>query len=313
MKRALILATATVTLAAIAIAYSVLAAAADPAGPGTALDTARPGRLLFRDESGRVASVAATDPGGPRQVSDTSCQRFHAAAGTAVCLISEVRSGLPATSALILDHDLHETRRIQLAGIPSRARVSASGRMVSWTVFVTGDSYNVGGFSTWTGILDTRTGYPIINMENIQLYLDGKRYHAADVNYWGVTFGADDNLFYATVATRGRTYLVQGDYARWEARVLRADVECPSLSPDGTRLAFKKRSSPTTWRLHVLELATMRETALAETASVDDQALWLSNTAVAYARGGGVWSVPADGTGTPSLLIPHAGSLTVSG
>ena len=36
---------------------------------------------------------------------------------------------------------LHTARRVALAGIPTRARVSPSGHMVAWTVFVGGDSY----------------------------------------------------------------------------------------------------------------------------------------------------------------------------
>ena len=52
-------------------------------------------------------------------------------------------------------------------------------------------------------------------------------------------------------------------------------VECPSLSPDGTRIAFKTRSDsgvgPITWRIAVLDLATSEVTELAETRNVDDQ------------------------------------------
>ena len=47
-----------------------------------------------------------------------------------------------------------------------------------------------------------------------------------------------------------------------EARVLRENVECPSLSPDNTRIVFKKRMTDgpggVTWRLHVLDLATQK-------------------------------------------------------
>ncbi|WP_433343059.1 TolB family protein [Micromonospora sp. CA-111912] len=315
MKRALVLAASIVALAAVAITYAVLAAA-DPSPAGAALDTTRSGQLLFLDAGARVAAVPSDDPGAARTVGDLSCRRFHSSGGTAVCLTAEVRGGLPRTSALILDSELRETNRLNLAGVPSRARVSPSGRMVAWTVFVTGESYNATGFSTWTGILDTRTGYPIVNIETIPLYIDGRRHHAADVNFWGVTFAADDNRFYATVSTQGRTYLVEGDYAKWEARTLRGNVECPSLSPDGTRLAFKKRVSPSAaepWRLHVLDLVTMREAPLAETASVDDQAQWLSDSEVAYARPGAagssdIWAVPADGSGNPRLLVPAASS-----
>ena len=44
--------------------------------------------------------------------------------------------------------------------------------------------------------------------------------------------------------------------------MVRDNVECPSLSPDGTRLVFKKRTdpeSPREWRLAVLDLASMQE------------------------------------------------------
>ncbi|WP_327085807.1 hypothetical protein OIE66_26105 [Nonomuraea sp. NBC_01738] len=183
--------------------------------------------------------------------------------------------------------------------------------MASWTVFVTGDSYSSGGFSTWSGILDISTGYAITNIEDIPLTMNGRRYHAPDVNYWGITFAPDDNRFYATVATKGKTYLAQGDFGAWRATTLRENAECPSLAPSGERLVFKKRVSPGPWRLHALDLATMRETPLAETASIDDQAAWLDERTVMYARDGNVWKVPADGTGSPALLLKDASSPAV--
>jgi Tol biopolymer transport system component len=97
------------------------------------------------------------------------------------------------------------------------------------------------------------------------------------------------------------------------ARVIHDDVECPSLSPDGTRVAFKKRtgSAERPWRLSVLDLATRRETPLAETRSVDDQAEWLDDGHVLYGAAGAVWSVPADGRGRPSRYIARASSPAV--
>ena len=67
----------------------------------------------------------------------------------------------------------------------------------------------------------------------------------------------------------------------------------------------------------VLDLATMTETTLAETNSVDDQAEWLDNATIAYAlpedastpgSPTDVWTVAADGSGTPRLLVPRAAS-----
>ncbi|MFJ9848309.1 TolB family protein [Streptomyces sp. NPDC101150] len=325
--RIIAVATATALLAAVAVVYTVGAARrAEPADATSAFGLDR-GLLYFRSTgagSGRVARLSA-HPGatgrassrtaGHRTTGGPACERFYAAAGTGLCL--QRRPGIPPRSyAVVLDRRLREKRRIALTGIPNRARVSASGRMLSWTMFATGDSYATSAFSTRTSILDTRTGYLIKNMEEIPLTLDGRRYHSPDVNYWGVTFARDDNRFYATVSTKGKTYLVEGDMQKWSAHTLRENVECPSLSPDNTRLAFKKRvreGADKPWRLYVLDLRTLRERPLAETRSVDDQAAWLDDHTLAYAlpgRGGrpsDIWTVP-DGGGTPTLRVPDASS-----
>ncbi|MFG2222944.1 TolB family protein [Streptomyces sp. NPDC048644] len=323
-------AVAGVLLAGIAVVYTVGAARrAEPADPVSAFGIGH-GQLYFRSTgagSGRIAHLPAPASGaapaakgrasGPhRTTGGPRCERFYAAADTALCL--QRRPGIPPTSyAVVLDRTLHEKRRIALTGIPNRARVSASGRMLSWTMFATGDSYATTSFSTRTSLLDTRTGYLIKNMEEIPLTLDGRRYHSPDVNYWGVSFARDDNTFYATVSTRGSTYLVQGDLRKWTAHTLRENVECPSLSPDNTRLAFKKRvrdGARAPWRLYVLDLRTHRERPLAETRSVDDQAAWLDNGTLAYALPGkesgssDIWTVPADGHGSPALRVPDASS-----
>ncbi|GAA4843136.1 hypothetical protein [Kitasatospora terrestris] len=267
--------------------------------------------VYYRDAaSGRVARR-----GGPAD--GPSCERFYAAGDRALCL--RALPGTPArTEAVVYDRRFTVLRTVTVPGIPNRARVSASGQLLSWTTFAVGDSYAVSGFSTRTSILDLRTGYLVKSIETLPLTVDGARYHAADVNYWGVTFAADDNRFYATVSTGGRTHLVEGDLKAWSARTLRENVECPSLSPDGTRIAFKKKVSAdpaAPWRLYVLDLADLREHPLAEPHSVDDQAAWLDDRTLAYALpageggpGSDLWSVPADGTGAPTLLAPGASS-----
>lgn len=215
--------------------------------------------------------------------------------------------------AVVLDAHLRERHRFPAAGIPTRARVSPSGHLVAWTVFVSGDSYAGTDFSTRTALVDTRTWAIEDNLETFRVVKDGRPYHAADVNIWGVTF-ADDTRFYATLATGGHTYLVRGDVAARTLTTLHANVECPSLSPDGTRIAYKKRvpgaPADAPWRLYALDLRTMRETATAERRDVDDQALWADPATLVYALpgdyGSDLWTVPADGTGTARRLMASA-------
>ncbi|MER5636603.1 TolB-like translocation protein [Kitasatospora sp. NPDC002227] len=261
-----------------------------------------------RDE---VVAVPADRPDGVRTSSGVKCLRFHAAAGHGICL-QAVHGPLEDTyRAVVLDDRLHELHSYPAVGIPTRDRVSPSGHHVAWTVFVSGDSYGGSDFSTRTAIADTRDWHVDDNLETYTLIKDGHPYQAHDVNVWGVTFAAtDDNLFYATVATGGHTYLVKGDIAARSLTTLHENVECPSLSPDGTKIAYKRRvpglPSDAQWRLYVLDLRTMKETATAEQRQIDDQAVWSSDSTLLYALpgdfGADLWTVPADGTGSAQLV-----------
>jgi hypothetical protein len=315
--RALLAIGAAIVLAVAATGY-VLAvrdrAAGDAGSPGITL-AAGP-RIAFvstaSGSQGRVSTVPLANPAGPRSAADISCDRLYAAAGTGICLR---RDGLLATYQLaVLDERLRVTRGIPIVGLPTRARVSADGTMLAWTVFVTGDSYNGGAFSTRAGILNRVSGELIATLEDFSVTVDGRPYRAVDENFWGVTFAGDDNTFYATMSSRGHRYLVAGDIATRTVRVLADNVECPSLSPDGTRIAYKQaiEGDPSRgWRLAIRDLKTGGVTPLGEHRSIDDQAAWLDGATVMYSvpRGTGgsdVWSVPADGTGAPRLLIPDA-------
>ncbi|RKT56097.1 TolB family protein [Saccharothrix australiensis] len=303
-------AAAALVLAGVAVGYTALSS-----GPGgDVVAGAVSGPRLQVLGNGRLSVVSRTDPSAPREVTDQRCDRAYAAGGTIACL--RPVGPLKAGGLAVLDSSLRELRTVPLTGFPNRARVSASGRMVAWTLFVDGHSYAANGFSTSTGILDTRTGALVTSLEEFTSTVDGSVVTAADRNYWGVTFAADDNRFYATMSTGGHRYLVEGDFAARTVKALADDVECPSLSPDGTRIAFKAAvggDPQRGWRLSTLDLATMAVTPSAEARSVDDQPAWLDDRTIAYGvqRGDGVndvWVVPADGTGSPRVLVPEANS-----
>ena len=239
-----------------------------------------------------------------------------------MCLRTE-RGVVPGYDATLYTDDGVEVASWPLAGIPSRTRISPDGALVATTSFVTGHSYATVGFSTET-VVHTTDGRDLGNLEDYTLVVDGEVVAPVDRNYWGVTF-IDDTTFYATagLTTTGTTYLVRGDLESRTLTAVASGVECPSLSPDGTRIAFKHLTSgsgPTAhWTPAVMDLASGDVQVLTpEARNVDDQIAWLDDDTILYGlpRDGAVgdtdvWSLAADGSDGPELFIPHAWSPSV--
>ena len=319
-RRRYVFATLVAASVVAAVASILLApGAAEPsasAGARTALETARAERrpvAIVRPAGGQIA-VARLDRGTARRIrAPLRCDRVYYAGGRGLCL-ARGEGFAAGYRAKIFGSDFRVRGEVGVAGVPSRARVSPDGRYGSVTLFVTGDSYTeAGSFSTRTTLIDMERGEKIADLEEFTVTRAGKQVTAIDTNFWGVTFARDSDRFYATMATGGKTYLVVGSVERRTARVIHQNVECPSLSPDGTRVAFKRRtgSDEWPWRLTVLDLATMRETPLAELRSVDDQAEWMGDDEVLYGLEGDVWRVRADGRGEPRRLLSGASSPAV--
>lgn len=287
---------------------------------------ARGDRIVFRSTAsgqgyGHVASVPLGDPTGPRAVIDVACDRVDATADEFACLRTE-RGIAPTYNGTLRANDGHVLAEWPLSGIPSRTRISADGTKVASTAFVTGHSYATIGFSTETVIHDadgTNSG----NLEDFTLIIDGEPVAPVDRNYWGVTF-VDDNTFYATagLTTQGKTYLVEGDLEARTLTALAENVECPSLSPDGTRIAFKRVTSGSGATVHwtpaIYDIATGEIALLPESRSIDDQIEWLDDETILYGmpRDGvagdtDVWALAADGSSAPEVFIEHAWSPSV--
>ena len=232
-------------------------------------------------------------------VTDRACERLYWAAGRGLCMTA---GDLPGTyRGLVLDESLKVLHEIGVGGFPTRTRVSPDGRWGAMTAFVTGHTYNAAGtFSTETQIVDMNSGDSLGSLEDWHVARDGVEITARDRNYWGVTFADDGDTFYATVMTGSHRDLIRGSVRARSATVIHKNVECPSLSPDGTRIAYKKPSAKG-WRLHVLDLATGRETPMADTNPRDDQVEWLDDQTLVYGVDEQIWTVPADGSGAPAM------------
>jgi hypothetical protein len=301
-----------------ALAYVAVAAL----GPSETTTEARPRAAALLADTDLM--VRAVDPKEPtlngrvyeledghlrKEPGDLACERVYYAAGRGICM-GVAPSGVEYTAS-IFDSKLRRLHTITLTGLPSRARVSSDGRYGAMTVFVTGDSYlgSSTAFSTRTTILAMASGRQAGQLERFEVSKDGQPFDAVDFNFWGITFDPEDSdRFFATLGTGSEHYLVEGSVRGRSMRVLRDGVECPSLSPDGKQIAYKSLIGDERWHLRVLDLATLDDHAVAEERSIDDQVEWLDDETLAYSDGRDVYTVPADGSGAPEVLVRDATS-----
>ncbi|WP_456823152.1 hypothetical protein [Cellulomonas sp. P5_E12] len=300
-----------------------------PPVASTELDAVTSGpHIVFRstlpgNEYGLVAAVPLDDPDGPRAFTDVACDRVDVSGPLASCL--RTIAGIATRwEAELLDSDWQPTENWGLPGIPSRTRLSDDATLVATTSFVTGHSYATVGFSTLTEI-HRSDGTSLGNVEDFALTVAGQPFTAADRNIWGVTF-VDDDIFYATAASQsaGQTWLVRGSLSDRTLTSVHDDAECPSISPDGTEVAYKKVvdtvAGQPVWALAVLDLASGDETLLPATRGVDDQAAWLDEDTLLYGLPRAdlpgttdVWEVDTSADAVPAVLIPGAWSPAVVG
>jgi hypothetical protein len=273
---------------------------------------------------GRLAFAPYERLDQPKFIDSLSCEVAYVAGGRGICLAA--RRGVFTTyAAKLFDAKTFKVlTEFPLEGVPSRCRMSSDGKLAASTVFISGHSYASLDFTTQSLLIDVDSGRIIANLEEFSVSQGPRFFRNKDFNFWGVTFTPDARNFYATLSTNQRHFLVKGDIAKRSAVIIHDNVECPSLSPDASRIAYKKRfvaDGRVFWQLSVLDLKTDRETPLGEKRSVDDQLEWLDNDHVLYSlpeteNGPGastnVWLATVDGASAPRLFLRKAYSPSVS-
>ncbi|WP_331711957.1 hypothetical protein [Arthrobacter sp. B6] len=292
-----------------------VAADALPAAPFVMFRNTAPGQGF-----GQAATVLLADPTGQRALSGHACDRVYAVVNRVSCL--RTKNEIPINfEATVYNASLDTDESWALGGIPSRTRISADGSLLASTVFVSGHSYATAGFSTET-IIRGRDGTDHGNLEEFALISGGGRIKATDRNIWGVTFvPGQPDAFYATASSQGNIWLVRGSLKDRTLTVTASGIECPSISPDGTRIAYKKSVTGTLAghrNIAVLNIASGTETVLTEQRDIDDQLEWLDASTVVYGvprdesgQDSDIWSLAIDPAAQPSLFIEHAWSPAV--
>jgi len=322
-RRWILVAACLAIAVAVALAIVVIPNARRTAAPRAAVTTkpvlpAPPSRpflmfvSLIPDDSFKHVVIAPLDaPDGARYVTPLQCDRVYYAGSRGLCLAATAdAAGTASYVARVFDEHFLPLHTLTLTGAPSRTRLSPDGRRAAFTVFDEGHSYADGVFSTRTTIVDAIAGTPIGELESWKVTRDGVPFSNRDFNFWGVTFAPDGNTFYATLRTQGSAYLIEANVDTREARVLMQGAECPSLSPDHARIAFKTRlgGSGGWWQLSLYDLTTHGVRALSgDTESVDDQVEWLDASNLIYFRpnadGNIIWRLATDGGERPQPFV----------
>jgi hypothetical protein len=297
------------------------ASADAPASPDVLASVASQPHLVFLhsptgDQYRQVAIVPLDAPDGPRYLTPLQCQRVYFQAGEGLCLGNNYVAGNASSyNAYGFDGQFNIHATYDESGTPIRVRLSKDGQLGAMTVFVTGHSYADFAFSTLTNLIDVKSGQVLTDLEKFDIERDGAPFQSVDFNFWGVTFARDGDQFYATLGSGGKTYLLEGTVSSRRARVIAENVECPSLSPDNTRIAFKQAVSPGSreWRLMVLDLASMTVSPVpGETRNIDDQVEWLDDNHILYATqeegslATDIWEATLDGSEAPHIFIRQA-------
>lgn len=247
------------------------------------------------DQAYNRVDILTLDPKTRKPITRTptemGCTRVHATQDGRVFCFTRVlpdkpRYYSPPTGYVYSNAHKLQTSYTKGLGAVSRARISQDGKYTASTAFTAGHSYlGVGGtsFSTATFVGHSTDAKSPENIQRWPVVNAGTEITALDLNLWGASFDpANSDRFLVTAYFNGKPHLAEGSMQRRRITVLKEGVECPSFSPDGKRIAFKKRTGATRWSPAVMDLATKVERVFDVPDSVDDQIEWLDNERLLY-------------------------------
>ncbi len=191
-----------------------------------------PGNLYFRNlakgpDQGKLSAVSVADPDGPRQVEGLRCDRFATAARYEHLSPDQTR----LAAAVHRDARARPRPRRQAQGNLARyaePRPRLTGRQDREL-----DPVRQRRLVRHHRLLhpqrayEVETGALVKSVEELPVFVDGRRYFASDVNYWGITFGADGNHFYVDPGQQGKDLPDQGGLPPLSGRVHRAERRMP--------------------------------------------------------------------------------------
>jgi hypothetical protein len=275
----------------------------------------QPPALVFRALSatahGRVAWLSVGDMGAPPRVTQAACARVQFARDAGICLVEEPRGREVAHVAYVLDRRFARHHRVELAGIPVRCRLSRDGRWAGITTYAEEELPEGERLAMTSVLLDIQGGRILANLRDFTLDKGPFDRIRAPVDFASITFLDHSDRFYVTVTSGGTRYLAEGSVGGRNIRVLREGLANEALSADGRRLIAKHLAGDSGfWQVTVIDLESWHQTTLQHARSVDDQVDWFDADRVMYHDvtdgGTGIWTLPADGSGGPQLLVPDA-------
>lgn len=292
-------------------AVRIVRTAAVPAPPFVMFRTLAPARA-----HGRLAMTTGISA-GLRAMVPLECLRVAFAGGRGLCMHDEASATSVVRAVTIFDSRFVRHQRLALAGIPIRARVSPDGRLGAITTYGEEESPEGERLATESFFVDLSSGAVLADLREFTLVGPGGAAVTGPIDIASPAFMRDSNGFFAAVSAPAGRFVVRGSVSARRLEVIAEGLWSEGLSPDETRLVAKRNDGEHgRWHLVVLDLATLTTTPLDQGArAVDDQVDWLDDRRVIFhdvsAEGTGIWAVPADGSGPPELLLPHAFSATV--